>query len=220
MAADGSFVVEWETYASSSYQLQALRYTASGGLRDSSTPLQVLASQSSYVYGESVAEQSDGSFIVAWDLYSSGYQIWARRFNSSASGATAIEVSSQASYGTPSVAVDSRRRLRRGLAERFVCAECLGPVLQHIKSARSEFVPSRPGRSRLWRIGRLWQSAGGRRAGGLHRGVGQLPVAQHQILTQRLQLNQVADRDDDPVGLHAGRHDLDHHQPGQLHQRR
>ena len=30
VAADGSFVVEWESYASSSYQLQALRYTASG----------------------------------------------------------------------------------------------------------------------------------------------------------------------------------------------
>ena len=107
VAGDGSFVVDWETYGSSTYQLQALRYTASGTLLDTSTPLQVLAAQSTSIGGTTVAEQADGSFVVAWNEFvSSTDQIWARRFNSAASSATAVEVTSTA-YGTiPDVAVD------------------------------------------------------------------------------------------------------------------
>ena len=108
VASDGSFVVDWSSYASSNYQMQALRYTATGALRDTSTPLQVVAPQSGYLYGAAIAEQADGSFVVAWEQYvGSNYQVWARRFNSAASGATAVQVSAQTN-NAPAVAMDSQ----------------------------------------------------------------------------------------------------------------
>ena len=108
VAGDGSFVVDWTSYASG-YQIQALRYTATGALRDSSTPLQVLAAQSGSIGGTTIAEQADGSFVVAWEqLVGSNYQVWMQRFNASAVASAAVEVAAQANGGTPGLAVDGQ----------------------------------------------------------------------------------------------------------------
>ncbi len=97
VAADGSFVAAWQSFDGTNYQTQALRFTASGQLRDGAdaTPIQVLPPQTTNPGGlAEVAAAPDGSFAVAWNVNvdPATSQSYVRHFDAQLNASRAIPV--------------------------------------------------------------------------------------------------------------------------------
>ncbi|WP_422924386.1 hypothetical protein [Singulisphaera sp. PoT] len=101
MAADGQFAVAWEeAYSSSDHDIKMNRYNAYGGLAGSS----YIASSTSWDELPSVAIDSSGNTVVAWDR--NGTDIKARRVSNTGVMGAEINISSSSTIqGSASVAL-------------------------------------------------------------------------------------------------------------------
>jgi hypothetical protein len=113
MDSDGDFVITWQSMGQdgSDYGVYAQRYNSSGAIQGGEFLVNTHTVSSQY--NPSIAMDSDGDFVIAWQSYGqdgSSYGVYAQRYNSSgAAQGGEFQVNTHTANGQlyPSIAMDS-----------------------------------------------------------------------------------------------------------------